>query len=138
MDLSGNCLCGAIRFECECDPIASYLCHCTDCQHATGGAFAACVLVPAGELRVTRGETTRFERVADSGNTVVREFCGSCGSALFSNSAVRPDWQVIRMGVLDRGQELRPVLHIWTDSAFQWALPDDGAERRPKGPALRQ
>ena len=138
MDLSGNCLCGAIRFECDCDPIASYLCHCTDCQHATGGAFSACVLVPVAALRVTRGSPIRFERTADSGNSVVREFCGSCGSALFSNSPARPDWQVIRMGVLDDPSELRPMLHIWTDSALDWALHDDGVERLPKGAPHRR
>jgi hypothetical protein len=134
VDLSGHCLCGAVQFECHCEPIASYLCHCTDCQHSTGGAYAACVLVPKNELRVTRGRTAKFELAADSGNTVVREFCGECGSSLFSNSPSRPDWQVIRMGVLDHPHQTRPVLHIWTDSALAWALPDDAAPRLPKGP----
>lgn len=133
MDLSGGCLCGAIRFECRCDPVASYLCHCTDCQRATGGAFAACVLIPGEALHVVQGAPARYERTADSGNRVVREFCGACGSALFSSSPARPDWQVIRMGVLDHPEQTSPTLHIWTDSALAWALPADGAPRFPRG-----
>jgi len=134
MAMSGGCLCGAIRYRVEGDPIASYLCHCTDCQRATGGPYAACVLVPAEALHIDRGETQRFERAADSGNVVVRESCGDCGSLLFSNSPSRPQWRVLRAGSLDDRSGVAPELHIWADSALPWALPDDGQPRLSKGP----
>jgi hypothetical protein len=34
---SGGCACGALRYECEMDPVFSWNCHCRDCQRASGG-----------------------------------------------------------------------------------------------------
>lgn len=134
MTLTGGCLCGAIRFTVDADPIANYLCHCTDCQRASGGPYAACVLVPAEALRVEHGNPRRFERPAPSGNIVVRESCDECGSPLFSNSPSRPDWRVVRAGSFDDRRAVAPALHIWVDSALPWALPEDGKPRLAQGP----
>jgi hypothetical protein len=30
--LSGGCVCGAIRYECDADPVIMMNCHCRDCQ----------------------------------------------------------------------------------------------------------
>ena len=133
MALTGGCFCGAIRYVCDGEPIAAYLCHCTDCQRASGGAFAACVLVAADALRIERGSPGWIETRSDSGNTVRREHCAECGSPLFSSARIRPDWRVIRMGSLDDPSGLDPELHIWVDSAQAWALPDDGRPRFSKG-----
>jgi hypothetical protein len=126
-------LCGAIRYACSADPIASYLCHCSDCQRASGGPFAACVLVPADSLRIEQGTPKQYRRQADSGNWITREYCGDCGSQLFSDSRVRPDWRVVRAGSLDDPSGLAPRLHIWVDSALPWALHDDGLPRLAQG-----
>jgi hypothetical protein len=32
MPITGGCLCGAIRYACDAEPLGAYLCHCTDCQ----------------------------------------------------------------------------------------------------------
>ena len=37
---TGGCVCGAIRYECDAEPIMTFKCHCRDCQHVTGGAYA--------------------------------------------------------------------------------------------------
>ena len=134
MSLAGGCLCGAIRYSVDADPIASYLCHCTDCQRATGGAYSACVLVPIESLRIEQGETLRFESRADSGNLVVRESCCTCGSPLFSNSPRNPEWRVVRAGSLDERNSVAPQLHIWVDSALPWAITNDGNPRFAQGP----
>jgi hypothetical protein len=133
MALSGACLCGAIRYESDADPIAAYLCHCTDCQHASGGPYTACTLVAKDALRIA-GEPARFEHPGGSGEIVCREFCSTCGSQLFSNSRTNPDWIALRSGTLDEPGAAKPTLHIWTCSALEWALPDDGAKRFAKGP----
>jgi hypothetical protein len=134
MALTGGCSCSAIRYTVDADPIANYLCHCTDCQRASGGPYAACVMVPAQALRIDRGEPRRYERLAESGNLVVLEFCGECGSTLFSNSPSRPEWRVLRAGCLDDRSSVAPNLHIWVDSALPWAIPDDGSPRLAQGP----
>jgi hypothetical protein len=37
--LSGACLCGAVSYIAEADPFFMGVCHCRDCQRATGSAF---------------------------------------------------------------------------------------------------
>jgi len=134
MPRTGGCLCGAIRYAIEGDPVAYYLCHCTDCQHASGGAYAACAMVREDDFRLLRGEPRRFERRADSGNIVVRAFCGDCGSQLFSIGPSRPGSRVVRVGTLDDTRRSEPQLHIWVDSALRWAIPPDDAPRYAKSP----
>ena len=45
---TGGCICGGVRYQCEADLISAGNCHCRDCQWATGSAYAAALLVPAG------------------------------------------------------------------------------------------
>ena len=57
---TGGCICGGVRFECAADPIAAGNCHCRDCQRASGSAYAAALLVPAGALSIT-GEVKYYD-----------------------------------------------------------------------------
>ena len=59
---TGGCMCGAVRYECEVEPIAMGNCHCRDCQRATGSAFAAAILVPTSTVNITGGEILRSHR----------------------------------------------------------------------------
>jgi hypothetical protein len=43
---SGHCLCGAIRFQVNSEPLTFYAGHCTDCQRRTGTAFALSLIEP--------------------------------------------------------------------------------------------
>ena len=40
LPLTGGCSCGAIRYEVTSFPLLLYTCNCTDCQSASGSAFA--------------------------------------------------------------------------------------------------
>jgi hypothetical protein len=133
MPITGGCLCGAIRYACDAEPLGAYLCHCTDCQRSSAGPFSACIAMPADALRVTAGEPAIYERPGGSGRIVARRFCANCGTQLFSQSEQTPQMCVVRSGTLDDRTATAPGLHIWTQSALAWALPDDGARREPRG-----
>ncbi|MEK9725712.1 MAG: GFA family protein [Rhodospirillaceae bacterium] len=66
---SGGCLYGAVRYECVAAPIAGGNCHCLDCRKTRGTAHASHVVAPRATFQVT-GETTAFDKPADSGNVV--------------------------------------------------------------------
>ena len=61
---------------------------------------------------------------ADSGNTMRRRFCPTCGTPMFSESHVRPDLIVVRAGALDDPAIARPGGFIWTKSAPSWGYVD--------------
>jgi hypothetical protein len=93
---TGGCMCGAIRYECEAEPIAMGNCHCRDCQRATGSGFAAAVLVPISAVKIS-GEVKYHEVTGDSGAIVRRGFCSNCGARLFVSQLRRPtSWTLWR------------------------------------------
>ena len=117
---TGGCLCGAVRYESEGDPIFSLQCHCRDCQRSSGTAYIAAMRVPASGFRITQGEPKRYVGKADSGNAITRAFCGECGSPLYVQVATRPDIVGLRVGTLDDPGEFRPEADIFVRSAQPW------------------
>jgi hypothetical protein len=49
-EFTGGCACGAIRYNCSEKPVAQLICHCRDCQRASGSATAASVLVASDRI----------------------------------------------------------------------------------------
>ena len=38
--IRGGCLCGAVRYESDAEPVMVAVCHCASCQKNTGSAFS--------------------------------------------------------------------------------------------------
>jgi len=132
--LSGGCACGAVRYECEGEPVMVANCHCRDCQQSSGAPMATIFAVPRTAFRTLQGETRRYQVTGDSGQPVVRQFCPACGSPLFTDVAVVPDLQFVRAASLDDPSAVTPGMHIYCDSAQPWGLPEDGLPRFAKLP----
>ena len=121
MQVDGECLCGAIGLEAEVDPRKVFVCHCDDCQVHTASAFRVLVAVTPDALRITRGEPRRYQKVAESGRRRILAFCADCGTAIYGGPAAGEEGAMsIRAGVLRQRAELRPVLHVWSQSALPW------------------
>jgi hypothetical protein len=133
---TGGCGCGAIRYRVTAEPLISYLCHCTECQRRTSSAFGLNMQIPAENLVIEQGEPASRTRTAASGNDLALNFCGDCGTPLFSVPSARPGVRVIYCGTLDDPGWVPVKLHIWADSALPWAIPDDGIERVPGQPNM--
>jgi hypothetical protein len=61
MELTGGCLCGAVRFRVTAKPFAAYYCHCTMCQKTTGGPFTTGATVQIEGFAFTKGEPSAYE-----------------------------------------------------------------------------
>jgi hypothetical protein len=120
---SGGCLCGAIRYECEAEPIQMFLCHCRNCQQAGGGAYTPAILVPKSALKIT-GEPAYFSSPSLANGLHTRGFCADCGARLFG--AVSPDWEFIGVvaGSLDDPSWFQPACHIFVSDAQPWDIID--------------
>ena len=133
---SGGCVCGAIRYECQAEPIVVAHCHCTDCQKTSGAQASTNVLVPKPAFKVSKGATAQYVTKADSGNTVTRHFCATCGSNLWSVPNGIPDLLVIKAGTLDDPSWLQPAMNIFCESAQPWAQMSDALPKFPKMPPM--
>ncbi|CAG8001732.1 unnamed protein product [Penicillium nalgiovense] len=104
MTLTGSCMCGGITYAVEADTYLSALCHCTDCQKWTGGAFTSNAVVPRTSFKLTKGTPNTYDVVGNSGKINKHSFCPTCGSGLYTELEVMPDNTVIKAGTLDGGE----------------------------------
>ena len=130
--IAGGCACGAIRYQTEADPIVMVNCHCRDCQHAVGTAYAAVMVVPAAAVTL-RGEPRYFRTVGESGKAVERGFCQICGSPVTVKLERFPDAIGILAGSLDDPKLYKPGMELFTASAQPWDLMLPDTQKMPKG-----
>src|SRR5437879_5987974 len=115
---TGGCACGAIRYECNAEPITMFNCHCRDCQRATGSAFSAVVYVPAKPFKITKGSPRYYNTTSEMVGHNKRGFCPECGSRLFGG--ITDEGQGITASSLDDPSLFKPRVHIWTSDAQPW------------------
>jgi len=131
MPITGQCRCGAVKFESSEAPVAARMCWCTDCQKWSCGNASVNAVFKKDALTV-HGQTRQFESAADSGNVMQRSFCPACGTPMFSESSGRPHLLVVRAGTLDDPSIAKPEAIIWTSSAPAWAVLDPNLPQHPK------
>jgi hypothetical protein len=130
-ELTGSCLCGAVRFELTEAPLSASYCHCTRCQKRSGTAASANAAVRPGSVRLLSGEELVTWFVPPDGAD--KAFCSACGSALFSRPAGTEEPQAVRLGLFDVDPGVRPELRQFVTYAAVWEeIPDDGLPRHPE------
>jgi hypothetical protein len=122
MHIDGACACGGIRIEGEADPAMVGICHCADCQTATGTAFRVSIPVAGANLKVTGKPTIYIKTTADSGNPRAQAFCPTCGSPIYSTTPGEGQQAayMVRVGILRQRDQLVPKRQIWWRSARNW------------------
>ena len=127
---SGGCLCGAVRYEAACPPLALVVCHCRNCQKQSGSALSVVAMVARNGLNVT-GEMAMFEDRGSSGQAVYRHFCPACGSPLVTDTpAAQAEGHIfIKAGTLDETADLTPTVHFWSCRAQHWFPFPEGTQR---------
>ena len=120
--ITGGCACGAIRYEVTADPIATFNCHCRDCQKTTGSAFTPVFYVPAKAFKITKGTPKYYGTKSEMMGDNIRGFCPECGSRLFGGKS---DFgQGITAGSLDDPSLYKPQHEIWASDAQPWDTMD--------------
>jgi hypothetical protein len=120
MEITGGCLCRAVRYRISAPPLVTRVCWCRLCQYLGAGnatvntCFAKDAVQFAGTLR-------DYSSTADSGNAMHRRFCPLCGTQVFSESEARPTLIFVRAGTLDDPTVAQPSVTIWTSRAPSWA-----------------
>ncbi|MCP5367026.1 MAG: GFA family protein [Hyphomicrobiales bacterium] len=130
--IEGGCLCGAIRYHSDAEPVLTAVCHCTHCQKQTGTTFSIVVGVPGDALTV-EGTMKVFVDDADSGGKVRRNFCPDCGSPIYSDTDGFPGVLFLKAGTLDDTSWLKPTAQVWTRSKQPWIDLGPGMASSPDG-----
>jgi hypothetical protein len=128
MSHQGGCLCGAVRFVCEGEPLNVRVCHCRNCQKAMGSPYFARALFSQSAISVN-GEIARYP----TSDRVDRVFCPRCGTRLFS-------WRSngtaagIALATFDDRNAFAPTEHIFVSEKLDWVCLNDGLTQYPESP----
>ena len=125
MTREGGCLCGAVRFRCEGEPLNVRICHCRICQKAMGSPFYARAMFDPRALTV-EGETAYYP----SSEAIHRVFCATCGTRLFSRRS-NGTAIGIALATFDDRNAFAPTEHIWVSEKMAWLRLDDGLPQYP-------
>ena len=132
---TGRCLCGAVTYSVEAEPIVQAVCHCADCQRQTGGPYSVIVGVPRAALTVEGETLATYTTIGeDHGGETERSFCNACGAPVFSHAAVMPEVVFVKAGSLDDASWVQPSVEAWTSSAQPWTPPFEQTARLQRGP----
>jgi hypothetical protein len=118
---TGGCLCGALRYEAEGEPLFAGLCYCVDCQKASGSAFVPFMGFASSNVRFS-GPTRQFASNSARGSDAVRNSCPVCGSLVFGGEVGKDDLFTVYAGTLDDPSSFRPTIAIFARSRPAWAV----------------
>ena len=134
---SGGCACRAVRYKCTAEPVASWSCHCRDCQRATGSGYSPALFVPEAALHVT-GEIQYYDVRSESGQIVRRGFCPQCGSRVLAKAGGLPEFTAVIAASLDDPSWFQPTVNLWTASAQPWDFLDPHLPRYEQQPTAEE
>jgi len=120
-DYTGGCLCGALRYQAQGEPLYAGLCYCIDCQKASGSGFIPFMGFASSAVRFS-GETLKFTSKSAKGRDAVRNTCPVCGSLVFGGVAGKDDSYTLYAGTLDDPSAFQPRIAIFARSRPAWAV----------------
>jgi hypothetical protein len=132
---TGQCLCGAVRYRVNDEPLTYYACHCADCQRRTGSAFGLSLIVKRSAVELLQGEPVPYSADLHDGRNKSGRMCASCGTRVWGEPRKNNAVLVVQPGTLDPGHGLVPVAHQWLREAQPWMVLPEGVARYDTHPA---
>jgi hypothetical protein len=124
--ITGTCQCVKVHYKIKQPPIITVVCHCSDCQKVSAGAFSMTMMVKREDFELVRGELGVFDRPAASGNVSRCYFCPVCSNRIYHENPDKPEVIRLKPGTLDDTSIIQPEMHVWTSRAQPWVqLPTD-------------
>ena len=123
---TGQCLCGAVRYQVS-GPLRGVIaCHCSQCRR-TSGHHVAATEVASSDLAFAAEASLSWYRSSD---TAERGFCSVCGGNLFWRR-IGGDTTSIMAGTLDTPTGLAIIQHIFVADKSDYYALDEDIEQRP-------
>ncbi len=126
--VSGACLCGAVKFSIDLPSLWCAHCHCSMCQRAHGAAFITWVGVPVARFHLDEGADLQW---FESSNGAERGFCRQCGSSMLFRSQRWPGEMHITVANLLAPIDRQPQIHVFYDTHVNWVQLGDSLPRKP-------
>jgi hypothetical protein len=124
---TGNCLCGAVKFEIKFPTDMFSHCHCESCRRAHGAAFVTWTGVRSSQFKFVSGEDKL--RAFESRPGTRWKFCSDCGSSLLYDSDAAPGRVYMTVANLNGAIDRAPEGHVSFEERVEWLHVNDGLPR---------
>lgn len=114
--ITGNCLCGAVKWQVDGEIDRMTHCHCSMCRKAHGAAFGTYASAAAEKFSLVSGKDAIVTYESSPGFT--RAFCGACGSVVPFTGAKGN--VAMPAGCLNEDPGIRPQAHIFATQKAPW------------------
>lgn len=125
--IKGQCACGAIRIKVHGEPVIVAQCHCGTCRRISGAGRTVGAMFRRSAVSMD-GDAGAFTYDADSGATVTKQFCRTCGSPVSGSNSRTPRFITIPLGVLNETTGLTVQVVIFEESRPHWDQLEDAAQ----------
>ena len=129
LEAEGGCLCAAVRYRASGTPLARSRCHCRSCRLAAGSAGVAWVIFARNDFTLLQGALSRFA----SSPTVVRTFCGVCGTSISYEPSDAPNQIEITTATFDDPELFAPEREVWVSERVKWQPLDPSLKHYRQG-----
>jgi len=116
-----SCSCGLVKIIASGKPVRVSVCHCHACQQRTGSAFGVQARFALEDVTIT-GNTTLYQREADSGNSVTFHFCPTCGNTMYYFLHGMKDFIAIPVGAFADADFPAPTISIYEERQHAWVM----------------
>ena len=117
----GSCLCGAVTYVLEGEPLRRRFCHCSRCRKQCSAAHAANLVTRADGVRFTRGDQELASYKVPDAQHFTQVFCRHCGSNMPRIDRTR-DMAIVPSGGLDDDPGRAVEAHIFVGSKAPWFM----------------
>lgn len=124
MKLTGRCLCGAVTYKVEGEPLVVAQCHCQECRRTSGTGHTMGAMFRADQVEM-QGELGEHKYASSKNSEVTKAFCPKCGSPMFGRNTNAPDHMILPLGSMDTTEALEIQVVIFNRDKQHWdALPE--------------
>ena len=123
---TGECACGAIRYEINDEPMVMNDCQCRDCQRVSGTGHGSYLTFPNKQSVIITGDTAHWRVAGDNGNVKTHGFCPACGSPVYLTFSTLQDLFTVHAASLNDPSRYKPqaVTYITSGHAWDYLHPD--------------
>ena len=115
---TGGCMCGAVRFQTNGQPVRIIHCHCRDCRRHTGAPMATLPVFKVDQVEFSGADRTVYA----SSDGVGRAFCATCGTSLTFETTL-PEYGTlcaVHISAFDDPEGLVPTHHSFYSERISW------------------
>lgn len=117
-NVTGSCLCSAVKYTLNGPMKAVANCHCNICKKTTSGVFATIAVVDENNLQIIEGQDILTTYQVSEKAT--KYFCRTCGTPIYNSHKKYPGNCMLSVGSLDDPALATPAINIFCESMLPW------------------